>query len=234
MRLITHNLLACHARTCTQTSNNFPLRFEQITKLELIEADFNEAFVRGFLPKVDWDALVSAARSLGSDVGEGLPKAAPDLDDPMLDQELLKKVHHVLLEVSLGWAWREQATWADDLTLGTTFEQMHIVEGQMLCPNCSHVFQIRNGIPNMVSEISLSLHLRARGPRTDTIFNTLAAAPRRARAGAVTAPGNIDERQNDICTFIHACGNLTSTQADDKGSKLGQEQMHSERRDKYI
>lgn len=108
MRLITHNLLACHARTCTQTSNNFPLRFEQITKLELIEADFNEAFVRGFLPKVDWDALVSAARSLGSDVGEGLPKAAPDLDDPMLDQELLKKVHHVLLEVSLGRAWREQ------------------------------------------------------------------------------------------------------------------------------
>ncbi|PWN90235.1 Trm112p-domain-containing protein [Acaromyces ingoldii] len=125
MRLITHNLLACHARTCTQTSNNFPLRFEQITKLELIEADFNEAFVRGFLPKVDWDALVSAARSLGSDVGEGLPKSAPDLDDPMLDQELLKKVHHVLLE-------------------------MHIVEGQMLCPNCSHVFQIRNGIPNML------------------------------------------------------------------------------------
>lgn len=29
---------------------------------------------------------------------------------------------------------------------------MHIVEGQLVCPNCSHIFPIRNGIPNMVSE----------------------------------------------------------------------------------
>jgi uncharacterized protein YbaR (Trm112 family) len=33
---------------------------------------------------------------------------------------------------------------------GMLVAQVHVVEGQMLCPNCSHIFQIRNGIPNMV------------------------------------------------------------------------------------
>ena len=35
--------------------------------------------------------------------------------------------------------------------IGMPVAQVHVVEGQMLCPNCSHIFQIRNGIPNMVS-----------------------------------------------------------------------------------
>lgn len=63
MRLLTHNLLACHARTCVQTSNNFPLAFKDV-QLELVEADYNEAFLRGFLPKVHWPALVAASRQV--------------------------------------------------------------------------------------------------------------------------------------------------------------------------
>ncbi|PWN40490.1 Trm112p-domain-containing protein [Ceraceosorus guamensis] len=122
MRLLTHNLLACHAKSCVSTSNNFPLSFKEV-QLELIEADFNEPFLRGFLNKVDWNALVVASRQLGD---ASLPEKGPDPTDPMIDGETLKALHHVLLEI-------------------------HVIEGQMVCPNCAHIFQIRNGIPNMVS-----------------------------------------------------------------------------------
>lgn len=61
VRLITHNLLACHAKGCT--SNNFPLKFQD-AQVEIREADFNEDFLRGFMPKIEWDALVSGAREV--------------------------------------------------------------------------------------------------------------------------------------------------------------------------
>lgn len=109
MRLLTHNLLACHSRHCTQTSNNFPLQFKDV-KLELLETDFNEAFVRGFLPKLDWHALVSTARQLGDTT---LPETSPDLSDPMLDDELLHNLHHVLLEVGKCCSLFLQHTEAD-------------------------------------------------------------------------------------------------------------------------
>ena len=67
MRLLTHNLLACNAKTCITTSNNFPLRFRNI-QLELIEADVNRDFLRGFMPKIEWSALVSASREVSATI----------------------------------------------------------------------------------------------------------------------------------------------------------------------
>jgi len=61
VRLITHNLLACHAKGCT--SNNFPLQLKDV-QIALREADFNPDFVRGFIPKIEWNALVNAARQV--------------------------------------------------------------------------------------------------------------------------------------------------------------------------
>lgn len=61
VRLITHNLLACHVRGCT--SNNFPLIFRDV-QLELRDAEFNPDFLRGFMPKLDWKALVDTAKSV--------------------------------------------------------------------------------------------------------------------------------------------------------------------------
>ena len=61
VRLITHNLLACHVKNCT--SNNFPLTFKNV-QIELRDAEFNPDFLRGFLPKIEWDALVGAAREV--------------------------------------------------------------------------------------------------------------------------------------------------------------------------
>ena len=45
MRLLTHNLLACHAKACATTSNNFPLILKDV-QLELIEAEPNEIFIK--------------------------------------------------------------------------------------------------------------------------------------------------------------------------------------------
>lgn len=61
VRLITHNLLACHVKGCT--SNNFPLEFKDV-QIELREAEFNPDFLRGFMPKIEWKALVDAARQV--------------------------------------------------------------------------------------------------------------------------------------------------------------------------
>ena len=61
VRLITHNLLACHAKGCT--TNNFPLKLTNI-ELALREAEFNPDFLRGFLPRIEWDALIQASREV--------------------------------------------------------------------------------------------------------------------------------------------------------------------------
>jgi multifunctional methyltransferase subunit TRM112 len=112
VRLITHNLLACHVKGCT--TNNFPLKLTNI-ELALREAEFNPDFLRGFLPRIEWDALIQASREVSNTplfhmdsakwiviiymykVGDtSLPVERPE----MLDDDLLRHLHHVLLEVS--------------------------------------------------------------------------------------------------------------------------------------
>ncbi|KAJ3768673.1 hypothetical protein FB446DRAFT_650078 [Lentinula raphanica] len=120
VRLITHNLLACHVKGCT--SNNFPLQLQNV-QIELREADFNPDFLKTFLPKLEWKALellqlIITPIQLGD---TSLPLEQPE----MLDDEFLKNLHHVLLEI-------------------------HIEEGNMICPNCKHSYPISNGIPNML------------------------------------------------------------------------------------
>ena len=61
VRLVTHNLLACHAKDCN--ANNFPLIFQNV-RLEIREAEFNSDFIKTFLPKIEWNALVKTAREV--------------------------------------------------------------------------------------------------------------------------------------------------------------------------
>jgi len=50
------------------------------------------------------------------------------------DEAFLQALHHVLLQVRTN----------------ALMFQLHVVEGEMVCPACSHVYPIRNGIPNML------------------------------------------------------------------------------------
>ncbi|WFD32130.1 hypothetical protein MSPP1_003174 [Malassezia sp. CBS 17886] len=94
MRLLTHNLLACHAKTCGASSNNFPLKLQNV-HLDLVEADWNESFLRGFLPKLDYAALVATAHDLND---MSLPAQPPDVPS----EEFLRALHHTLLEVHVA------------------------------------------------------------------------------------------------------------------------------------
>lgn len=58
VRLITHNLLACHAKGCT--TNNFPLQLQDV-QIELREQELNPDFITNILPRLEWRALVDAA-----------------------------------------------------------------------------------------------------------------------------------------------------------------------------
>lgn len=73
----------------------------------------------------------------------------------MWDDEMLQKLHHVLLEVSrrgnealqeLPLGFTEAAYWTAPANA-----QLHVEEGKMTCRNCGHIYPIQNGIPNMVS-----------------------------------------------------------------------------------
>ncbi|KAL9709083.1 hypothetical protein Ac2012v2_007896 [Leucoagaricus gongylophorus] len=92
VRLVTHNLLACHAKDCN--ANNFPLIFQNV-RLEIREAEFNSDFIKTFLPKIEWNSLVKTARELGD---TSLPDEQPG-QPGMIDDEFLKNLHHVLFEL---------------------------------------------------------------------------------------------------------------------------------------
>ncbi|KAH7097634.1 Trm112p-domain-containing protein [Auriculariales sp. MPI-PUGE-AT-0066] len=117
VRLIAHNMLACHAKGCN--ANNFPLQLRDV-QIATREAEFSDAFLRNFIPRLEWSALVGAARQLGD---ESLPEEP--FDPAAATEEQLKTLHHVLLEIS-------------------------IEEGALVCPNCAHVYPVSSGIPNML------------------------------------------------------------------------------------
>ncbi|KAI9347795.1 hypothetical protein DFJ73DRAFT_836381 [Zopfochytrium polystomum] len=89
MRLITHNMLMCHAKGCG-APGGFPLKIEE-AELQEIDADYNEVFLRRILTRIDWPALVETAFSLGVDQLPAVPPESPD-------DALLRRVHHILLE----------------------------------------------------------------------------------------------------------------------------------------
>lgn len=90
----------------------------------------------------------------------------------MWDDDMLQKLHHVLLEVSaagaagaggpkvlraqgigclLSRAMHEYSYRSERLAN----VQLHVEEGKMTCRNCGHIYPIQNGIPNMVSCVRL-------------------------------------------------------------------------------
>lgn len=116
MRLITHNMLMCNKKG---VANGFPLRIEA-EEVEVVASDFHVEFVRKMLGKIDWAAFLAGAKALN--VAEGIPE---EIDTETADEEVLRKVHHALLEV-------------------------HVKKGKLVCPESGREFNIIDGIPNML------------------------------------------------------------------------------------
>ncbi|XP_062892281.1 multifunctional methyltransferase subunit TRM112-like protein [Mobula hypostoma] len=117
MKLLTHNLLSSHVRG---VSRGYPLLL-QASEVKINNVDFNQEFITRMIPKVEWNALVEAAESIGH--RNGLPQELPQAGQS--DEDFLQKLHHVLLEVE-------------------------VVEGVLKCPESGREFPISKGIPNML------------------------------------------------------------------------------------
>ncbi|KAJ1108533.1 hypothetical protein NDU88_005909 [Pleurodeles waltl] len=117
MKLLTHNMLSSHVRGVRQ---GFPLGLKA-TEVKVNTVDFNQEFVARMIPKLEWTALVEAADNLGhlSDLPREL------VADYESNEDFLRKVHHVLLEVE-------------------------VIEGTLKCPESGREFPITKGIPNML------------------------------------------------------------------------------------
>jgi len=118
MKLLVHNMLT--SNMIKGVTKGFPLGIEA-TKIEEKEAEFNPEFISRMVPKLDWEALVSTAKSIGQ--GEALPPSLPE--NYQEDDTFLRNLHHVLIEVEL-------------------------VEGSLVCPETGRKFPVSNGIPNML------------------------------------------------------------------------------------
>ncbi|XP_068309570.1 multifunctional methyltransferase subunit TRM112 homolog A-like [Pyrus communis] len=116
MRLLTHNMLSSNIKGVT---NGFPLRIE-IEKVVEKPVDFNPEFLRNMFPKIEWKALVNAARSMGY-------VELPEEVEPstLYSEDFLRKFHHALLE-------------------------LHLEEGALVCPETGRRFPVSKGIPNML------------------------------------------------------------------------------------
>ncbi|XP_069750003.1 multifunctional methyltransferase subunit TRM112-like protein isoform X2 [Narcine bancroftii] len=91
MKLLTHNLLSSHVRGVTR---GFPLLL-QASEVKINNVDYNQEFITRMIPKMEWNALVEAAESIGH--GNDLPQElSPELQT---NEDFLQKVHHVLLEI---------------------------------------------------------------------------------------------------------------------------------------
>mmetsp|Transcript_12326 Transcript_12326/g.21824 ORF Transcript_12326/g.21824 Transcript_12326/m.21824 type:complete len:124 (-) Transcript_12326:363-734(-) len=93
MKLLTHNMLACHIKG---VKNNYPFLIET-TKVEEVDADYNPDFLRHVFPRIQWPAFLQGAQSLGCQ--EGLPT---EVSESMLENDdFLRRFHHALMEVVL-------------------------------------------------------------------------------------------------------------------------------------
>ena len=125
-------MLKCNVRG---VANGYPLKLVDCTT-EVIEVEFDKEMIVTLLGKIDYAALKKAALDLDIPDLEGygessVADATGDAEAPsvpavdMEDEELLKRIHHVLLEV-------------------------HVMEGSLVCPESGRKFGIKEGIPNML------------------------------------------------------------------------------------
>jgi len=108
--------MMCNRKQC---SGGFPFKI-QARETKMTESEFDADIVRSMLGRLEYDALVATAASLG--MSSLPPSYTPsDLEDDMF----LRAVHDVILD-------------------------FHVEEGELVCPLCERKFPITMGIPNML------------------------------------------------------------------------------------
>ncbi|KAH3667074.1 hypothetical protein WICMUC_005421 [Wickerhamomyces mucosus] len=120
MKFLTTNFVKCSVKSCDSTTDSFPLGYDNC-KLVQTEQEFKPDFILSILERLDWNALIQVAKDLGN---ESLPPVKPE-GELLQNEDLLKDLHTLLIETT-------------------------IIEGEMICNNCKHVYYIKNSIPNFL------------------------------------------------------------------------------------
>mmetsp|Transcript_1335 Transcript_1335/g.1775 ORF Transcript_1335/g.1775 Transcript_1335/m.1775 type:complete len:124 (+) Transcript_1335:45-416(+) len=91
-----------------------------VKEVEVKESSFRENFIRHIIQTLEWNVFCQAASLVGVD---SLP---PEINEENLkDTNFLKAVHHVMMDI-------------------------HVIEGELRCPATGKIYEIIDGIPNMM------------------------------------------------------------------------------------
>jgi len=130
MKILTANFVTCAVKTCKVSQDSYPLHFRD-AELEHSDIEYNPSLIRNILPRVDWEALKITATELGFDtVPADKPDfvstaVSPDDVDSVNQGEVLQNLHNLLLATEVR-------------------------EGKMVCGNCGHEYNIKEGIANFL------------------------------------------------------------------------------------
>ena len=123
MRLLTHNFLQSNVRG---TTKGYPLKIVP-SQILVEDSPVDTELVRKVLPKLQYSAVVAAVAEIYEKV-DPKPPAIPNTlaeDGDEVEESVLEALHHVLFNI-------------------------HILEGELICPDTQRKFPIKQGIPNMI------------------------------------------------------------------------------------
>ena len=112
------------------TTKGYPLIIEA-DKIECEESPIDREMIIKLLPKIEYVALVGGAKQVAPLCDPPLPELPEELDtscegwEETLDEGILKSLHRILLDV-------------------------HVMEGNLVCPDTGRKFPIKESIPNMI------------------------------------------------------------------------------------
>lgn len=121
MRLLTHNFLQSNVRG---TTRGYPLKINP-SELLVEDSPVDKELVRKMLPKIKYFAVVAALAEISEKSPSKLPEIPNELPEGDLDESVLEALYQVLFNV-------------------------HVLEGELVCPDTGRKFPIKKGIPNMI------------------------------------------------------------------------------------
>lgn len=122
MRVIC--VFVCIALICLcRTQKGYPLKIEA-TQVVIEKSPVDRELVVRLLPKLQYATLLDAARQLSENCDEPLPELPAELGNE-LDDATISALHKILFDV-------------------------HVLEGNLICPDTGRKFPVKEGIPNMI------------------------------------------------------------------------------------
>ena len=127
MRLLTHNYLTSNVKG---TEKGYPLTIEP-TEIECESYPVDRDMVLNLLPKIEYGALLRAVGQIAPICDPPMPALPAEIDTTSegwmdkLDEATINDLHRVLFDV-------------------------HLINGNLVCPDTGRKFPVKESIPNML------------------------------------------------------------------------------------